>query len=106
MRVLLWLVGAVLAAAFASCLPRSAHWPLPSGLGGVIGDAVLRVPATLLGAPLTATDRVAAAIVLGIAALTAFVGAAGLIWRDSPDDDEDDERRPTTTSARGFRSAV
>src|SRR6185437_16789516 len=44
LRVLFWLLGAVLAAAFASCLPRSAHWPLPSGLGGVVGDAVLRVP--------------------------------------------------------------
>ena len=41
LRMLLWLFGAVLAAAFASCLPRSAHWPLPCGLGGVIGDAVL-----------------------------------------------------------------
>jgi len=38
LRMLLWLFGAVLAAAFASCLPRSAHWPLPCGLGGVIGD--------------------------------------------------------------------
>ena len=28
LRMLLWLFGAVLAAAFASCLPRSAHWPL------------------------------------------------------------------------------
>ena len=49
LRVVLWLFGAVLAAAFASCLPRSAHWPLPSGLGGVIGDAVLRLPAVLFG---------------------------------------------------------
>src|ERR1700751_4754681 len=38
LRVLLWLLGAVLTAAFASCLPKSPHWPLPSGLGGVIGD--------------------------------------------------------------------
>ena len=42
LRVLLWLLGAVLAAAFAACLPRGSHWPLPAGLGGVIGDAVLR----------------------------------------------------------------
>ena len=35
LRIFVWLVGAVLSAAFASCLPRSAHWPLPSGLGGV-----------------------------------------------------------------------
>src|SRR5208282_845947 len=29
LRLLLWLCGAVLASAFASCLPRSTHWPLP-----------------------------------------------------------------------------
>src|SRR3984957_1982083 len=71
LRVLLWLFGAVLAAAFASCLPRSAHWPLPSGLGGVVGDAILRLPAVLFGVPMVGAYRLAATIVLGIAALVA-----------------------------------
>ena len=48
LRIVVWLLGAVLSAAFASCLPRSPHWPLPSGLGGVVGDAILRLPAVLL----------------------------------------------------------
>src|SRR5580698_843966 len=39
LRVLLWLLAAVLAAAFASSLPRGIRWPLPCGLGGVVGDA-------------------------------------------------------------------
>ena len=91
LRMLLWLFGAVLAAAFASCLPRSAHWPLPCGLGGVIGDAVLRLPTVLFGVPMSGANRLAAAIVLGIAALVAFAGAAGIIWRDAPDDDEEEE---------------
>ena len=89
LRVVLWLFGAALAAAFASCLPRNSHWPLPTGLGGVIGDAVLRVPAIFLGAPLSGTYRVAAAIGLGMAALAAFSGAAGMIWRGSPDNEAD-----------------
>src|SRR5208282_1387665 len=89
LRVVLWLFGAGLAAAFASCLPRGSHWPLLSGLGGVIGDAVLRLPAIFLGAPLSGTYRVAAAFGLGLAALIAFAGAAGMIWRGSPDHDED-----------------
>jgi len=91
LRVLLWLFGAVLTAAFAACLPRSPRWPLPSGLGGVIGDAVLRLPAVLLHAPLAGTHRLGAAIVLGVAALLSFAGAAGLLWRDANEEDDDDE---------------
>ncbi len=95
LRVLLWLFGAVLAAGFASCLPRGGHWPLPSGLGGVIGDTILRIPAIFLGKPLAGTYRLTAAIVLGFAALAAFAGAAGMLWRGSADEaeneDEDDE---------------
>ncbi len=91
LRVLFWLLGAVLAAAFASCLPRSAHWPLPSGLGGVVGDAVLRVPPALFNVPLTGTRQLGAAIVLGVAALLAFAAAAGMIWHDALDEEEDEE---------------
>jgi S-DNA-T family DNA segregation ATPase FtsK/SpoIIIE len=92
LRLLLWLFGAVLAAAFASCLPRSAHWPLPCGLGGVIGDAILRLPTQLFGVPMAGANRLAAAIVLGVAALVAFAGAAGIIWRDAPDDKDEEEK--------------
>jgi DNA segregation ATPase FtsK/SpoIIIE, S-DNA-T family len=96
LRALAWLFGAVLAAAFASCLPRGAHWPLPCGLGGVVGDAVLRVSMVFFGTPLAGLYRLAAAIVLGVAALVTFAGAAGLMWRGSAgdkhaDDDDDDE---------------
>jgi S-DNA-T family DNA segregation ATPase FtsK/SpoIIIE len=94
LRVVLWLIGAVLAAAFASCLPRTAHWPLPSGLGGVIGDAVLRLPDQLFHAPLLGAYRYAAALILGAAALFTFAGASGVIWRDAVDEaphDEEDE---------------
>jgi S-DNA-T family DNA segregation ATPase FtsK/SpoIIIE len=88
LRVVLWLVGAVLAAAFASCLPKSPHWPLPCGLGGVVGDAMMRLPASLLHTPLVGLSRFAAAIGLAVAAFIAFAGAAGVIWRGATDDDE------------------
>src|SRR6202040_358377 len=52
LRVFLWIIGRVRPAAFASCLPKSPHWPLPSGLGGVVGDALLRLPVVLLHVPL------------------------------------------------------
>src|ERR1051326_8401442 len=95
LRVVLWLVGAILAAAFASSLPRSPHWPLPSGLGGVIGDALLRLPATLLHSKLPPTYQSAEAIFFGIAALAAFAIAAGIVWRnvdeEAIEDEEDEE---------------
>jgi DNA segregation ATPase FtsK/SpoIIIE, S-DNA-T family len=91
LRVLLWLSAAALTAAFASCLPRSPHWPLPSGLGGVIGDAVMRLPTALLGTTFVGSHRIAVAAALGIAALVAFAGAAGIIWRGEPAAQEEEE---------------
>ena len=80
-RHLTWLPAALLAAAFASCLPNSTAWPLPSGLGGVFGDALLGVPGFLLGAPLTGFEFVTAAVVLGMAAIVLLSVAAGWYWR-------------------------
>ena len=82
LRLLFWLGGLVLAAAFASCLPKSSGWPLPTGLGGVTGDALLRLPAALLG-PLSGWNRFALAGITGIAALVSLAGAIGWGWRRS-----------------------
>src|SRR5712691_9392136 len=68
LRLMLWTVGALTAAAFASCLPTSAAWPLPTGLGGVVGDALLRMPAWLAGAPLAGGVRIAMALGVGTGA--------------------------------------
>ncbi len=99
LRLLLWIAAAVLTAAFASCLPRSAHWPLPCGLGGVVGDAILRLPTVMFHVPLTGTYRFAAAILLGVAALVAFFGAAGVLWREATDDIADDEEEEAPEEA-------
>src|ERR1700758_175456 len=91
LRVMLWPVGAVLAAALASCLPRGTHWPLPCGLGGVIGDAILRLPVLLFHVPIRGGNSLIAAIVLGSAAAAASAAASGLLWRDADADEDDDE---------------
>ena len=82
LRLLFWLGGLVFAAAFAACLPKSSSWPLPTGLGGVTGDALLRLPAALLG-PLSGWNRLGLAGITGIAALVMIAGAAGWGWRRS-----------------------
>src|SRR3954452_25628932 len=52
-RIVLWLLGAVAAAAFASCLSPSKGCPLPTGPRRVIGDWLLRLPAWVAGRPLS-----------------------------------------------------
>ena len=59
------LIGAMFAAGFASCLPKTWGWPLPTGLGGVIGDAILRAPAWVFG-PLNGVELLVAAAVFGV----------------------------------------
>ena len=39
-----WLIGTFSAAAVASLLPATDGWPLPTGLGGVVGDALVALP--------------------------------------------------------------
>src|SRR5262249_60112024 len=72
------------------------HGPLPTGLGGVIGDAVLRLPAMLLGGPLAGASRTTAAALTGTAALIALAFASGVGARGAAptgrDADPDDER--------------
>jgi S-DNA-T family DNA segregation ATPase FtsK/SpoIIIE len=48
-RLALWIIGCVVTAGLASMLPSTDRWPLPSGLGGVMGDAVLALPNRIFG---------------------------------------------------------
>ena len=87
LRIALWICGAVVGAGFAACLPRGLSWPLPTGLGGVIGDALLRVPGVLTGSVSGKTAFVMA-VVFGVMALVAIVGASGFGWNTPSTTDE------------------
>ena len=90
MRLSFWLAGTMFGAGFAACLPKSERWPLPTGLGGVIGDAMLRLPELAFG-PLTGTELLAAAAVFGLCTIAAVVIATGFGYHD-PSDVKLDER--------------
>jgi S-DNA-T family DNA segregation ATPase FtsK/SpoIIIE len=100
LRLILWTAGVLAATAFASCLPTGVAWPLPTGLGGVVGDALLRLPAWLFGAPLAGSVRIVLALCIGLGALAALAIAMGFEWRwrrqrpraAAPIETEDEER--------------
>jgi S-DNA-T family DNA segregation ATPase FtsK/SpoIIIE len=69
LRIACWILCMVISAGFASCWPHGGAWPLPTGLGGVVGDALVRAPAVVFGPP-GALYR----IVLGLILFAAMVG--------------------------------
>ena len=96
LRIACWILCAVIAAGFASCLPRSGAWPLPTGLGGVVGDALVRFPAVVFGPP-GLIYRIVLGVILFAAMIGSFVFACGagaqekIVERTRPPMIEDEE---------------
>src|ERR1700686_4562267 len=76
LRIACWILCTVISAGFASCWPRGGAWPLPTGLGGVVGDALVRAPAVVFGPPGT-VYRLALGLVLFTGSVATFLIAAG-----------------------------
>src|SRR5882757_200659 len=106
----LYATGVIATAGLASLLPAPGSWPLPTGLGGVVGDAILSLPHRLLPASPWATIAVGAGLaaiaILGLAAASSVGGSSSA--DDAPDtagkararalarfDDEEDEDEPS-----------
>ena len=78
LKFALYLGGVIAAAALASLLPAPGSWPLPSGLGGVVGDAVLSIPRRVLPVSAWATIVLGACLAaLSILGLAAAAGVGG-----------------------------
>jgi S-DNA-T family DNA segregation ATPase FtsK/SpoIIIE len=86
LRLACWVLCMVLAAGFASCWPHTGKWPLPTGLGGVVGDALVRAPAIVFGPP-GFVYRLVLGLILFAAMSATFLIACGLGAK--PRDDED-----------------
>ncbi len=92
MRIALLFLGALCAAGVAALLPVSAHWPLPSGLGGVVGDVVMALPRRLLGGIRPALAVLA--LVMAIGAVLLLSASVGVRERTHFDDDDMFEDAP------------
>jgi DNA segregation ATPase FtsK/SpoIIIE, S-DNA-T family len=91
---------AALASGFASCWPHNTAWPLPTGLGGVVGDALVRAPAVVFGPP-GLIYRLTLGIVLCAAMIVTFLFASGMGSRPR----EDDETAPIADDDAPFEEA-
>ena len=77
LRIACWILSTVMSAGFASCWPHGGAWPLPTGLGGVVGDALLRAPAVVFGPP-GIIYRLVLGIILFAAVTATFLIASGM----------------------------
>jgi S-DNA-T family DNA segregation ATPase FtsK/SpoIIIE len=103
LRIACWILCTVIAAGFASCWPHGGSWPLPTGLGGVVGDALVRAPAIVFGPPST-VYRLVLGFVLFAAMMATLLVAGGFGSRpkeeeltpieddDAPFVEEEDDR--------------
>ncbi|MGD1037534.1 MAG: DNA translocase FtsK 4TM domain-containing protein [Roseiarcus sp.] len=85
-KLALWLAGSATAAGCASLLPAPTSWPLPTGLGGVIGDAVLFAPRHVLAG--SALGAALVGLTLAGLAILALTAAAGYHLMPSADADD------------------
>src|ERR1700734_2621309 len=85
LRIASWILCTVTAAGFASCWPHGGAWPLPTGLGGVVGDALVRAPAVVFGPP-GFIYNLALGIILGAATVATFFVAGGFGSRADGED--------------------
>jgi len=86
LRLGCWILCTIIAAGFASCWPHGGAWPLPTGLGGVVGDALVRAPAVIFG-PAGFIYRLVLGAILFAAMCASFLFASG--WGSRPRDDEE-----------------
>ena len=83
-RAAAWFGAAWLSAAFFGLMPVTEAWPLPNGLGGVLGDMALKIPGSLSGGFPSGLYAVIVALALVLPAGWCFLYGSGLIGRHYP----------------------
>jgi len=86
------------------CFPAPVTWPLPNGIGGVIGDMILRFPALFIGAYPTGTVATILGVIFAAPATWLMLFAAGIVG-GLDDELEREEPGPAVSKARAVREA-
>ena len=80
-RAVAWIFATILLSTALGSIAAPASWPLPVGLGGVIGDMVLKLPQFVFGAYPSGTISAVLAIVFALPGFWLLMFACGLIGR-------------------------
>jgi len=97
-RAAAWGLGSVLSSAVIGCFPPPLTWPIPNGIGGVIGDMILRFPALFVGAYPTGAFATAVGCVFAVPTIWMMLFAAGIVGRSEDDEEEAEEAYANTRS--------
>lgn len=100
-----WFGGAWLTAALFGLMPETEGWPLPNGLGGVLGDMALKIPAVFIGGFPSGLVAVILAALLILPAGWLLGYGAGLIDRPvqlepQPSDTDEDQAGDSEETSR------
>ncbi len=90
-RAAAWGLGSVLSCAVLGCFPPPLTWPIPNGIGGVIGDMILRFPALFVGAYPTGTFATAVGCVFAVPCVWMMLFASGIVGRTEEEEAEEEE---------------
>ncbi|WP_026283620.1 DNA translocase FtsK [Rhizobium sp. 2MFCol3.1] len=90
-RAAAWGLGSVLSCAVLGCFPPPLTWPIPNGIGGVIGDMILRFPALFVGAYPTGTFATAVGCIFAVPCVWMMLFAAGIVGRTEEEEAEEEE---------------
>jgi S-DNA-T family DNA segregation ATPase FtsK/SpoIIIE len=100
LRLLAWIAGLVFATGFVACFKVTANWPLPTGFGGVLGDALLKIPTLFAG--MGGLSRLITGAIFAALTVAALIVACGFGFTAPParaarkdvEEEEDAEDHP------------
>ncbi|WP_018182183.1 FtsK/SpoIIIE family DNA translocase [Kaistia granuli] len=101
--LLSWLGASAFAAALVALVPVTAKWPLPTGMGGVIGDIFARLPGLVVGTPVTQTTTIVAGALFGLVALALFLHSTAFIRFGRQSDERASVNEPVRSTPKRQR---
>ncbi|HHG90995.1 MAG TPA: DNA translocase FtsK [Devosia sp.] len=105
LRLGAWFASALLAAGLLSCIPPPSSWPLPTGLGGLVGTGFTTLAESALGRAPSGAAAIFYALVLLPPTLAVLWVAAGLKSISSPGEEAAAGSAENDVSGEGFGSA-